>query len=295
MPYIRFLIVSLVWGSSFVLMKKGTVWLSPTAVGAWRVIGGAALLALVWRRAGAPRGLRRGDIPAVAFVVVFGFAWPFSIQPYLVQYDGSAFIGMMVSFTPLMTIAVSIPLLRVYPTRQQVVGVLGAIVFMGMLLLEGHRRQVPAAHLVLALSVPLCYALTNTLIRKTLAHVTSLEVSLVSLTNAGLLLLPLSLALPASRPPASNDEVLVALGAVAFLGIIGTGVATYLFTRLIQEQGPLFAGMVTNLVPIGAVILAWLDGESITRHQLIALAGLVCMVGIVQYGAAASAIQQPPD
>jgi drug/metabolite transporter (DMT)-like permease len=50
MPYVWFVFISLVWGGSFVLMKKGTVCFSPTAVGAWRVIGGAAILAIVWWR-----------------------------------------------------------------------------------------------------------------------------------------------------------------------------------------------------------------------------------------------------
>ena len=54
MAYVWFAFISLVWGGSFILMKKGAVWFSPTAVGAWRVIGGAAILALVWWRSSQP-------------------------------------------------------------------------------------------------------------------------------------------------------------------------------------------------------------------------------------------------
>src|SRR5260221_6153949 len=116
MPYFWFVFISLVWGGSFILMKKGAVAFSPTAVGAWRVIGGAAVLALVWWRSSNRGALRRRDFAALAFVVLVGFAWPFSIQPHLVFRDGSAFIGMIVRFTQLLTIGVSIPLLRIYPT-----------------------------------------------------------------------------------------------------------------------------------------------------------------------------------
>src|SRR5579864_4830221 len=103
MPYVWFVFVSLVWGGSFVLMKKGAVWFPPTAVGAWRLIGGAAILAIVWWRssnsllkkvtvplgttdlprkdhplerdsplfqqAAVPGSLRRRDLAAMAFVV----------------------------------------------------------------------------------------------------------------------------------------------------------------------------------------------------------------------------------
>src|SRR5262249_60342071 len=103
----------------------------------------------------------RRDLAALAFVVVLGFAWPFCIQPWLVSRDGSAFIAMMVSFTPLITIAASIPLLGVYPARRQLLGVLGALGFMVLLLFYGLERDIPLVHLGLALPVPLHYALTN--------------------------------------------------------------------------------------------------------------------------------------
>ena len=285
MPYVWFVCISLVWGSSFILMKWGTAWLSPVEIAAGRVIGGALLLALVWWRTNNTRTLARRDIPALAFVVLFGFAWPFSIQPYLVGRAGSGFIGMMVSFTPLITIAVSILLLRIYPERRQFWGVLGALVCMSLLIFDGRNRQIEPVDLALALTVPLCYALTNTLIRKSLSHVPALELSLVSLTAAGVILLAISLAMPFERPLVPPRTVLAAIASVAFLGIVGTGVATFLFNRLIQEQGPLFAGMATNIVPIGALILAWLDAEQVSGLQLTALAGLLGMVAIVQIGA----------
>ena len=285
MPYVWFVFISLIWGSSFILMKRGSAWLSPVEIAAWRLIGGATLLAIVWKRTGKPVTLTRRDIPVMTFVVLFGFAWPFSIQPYLVGRAGSGFIGMMVSFTPLLTIGVSVLLLKTYPTRRQLFGVLGALVCMGVLIFDGVTRHVQIVDLALALTVPLCYATTNTLIRKRLSQIPSLELSLVSLTVAGAILLTISLVIPFERPQIESRPALTAVAAVAFLGIVGTGMATFLFNRLIQEQGPLFAGMATNLAPIGALLLAWLDAEHVTVWQIGALAGLLCMVAIVQIGA----------
>jgi drug/metabolite transporter (DMT)-like permease len=285
MPYVWFVFISLVWGSSFLLMKRGTNWFSPVEVAAWRVIGGALLLAFVWRRTQKSRVLARRDIPAMTFVVVCGFAWPFSIQPYLVNRAGSGFVGMLVSFTPLLTIGVSILLLNIYPARRQFLGVLGALVCMCLLIFDGRNRQIASIDLALALTVPLCYAVANTIIRKSLKHVPPLELSLVSLIAAGVILLALSLAMPFERPQVATRTAAAATASVAFLGIVGTGVATFQFNRLIQDHGPLFAGMVTNLVPIGALVLAWLDAEHVSGLQLAALAGLLCMVAIVQFGA----------
>jgi drug/metabolite transporter (DMT)-like permease len=286
MPYVWFAFVSLVWGGSFLLMKKGAVWFPPTAVGAWRLIGGAAILTIVWWRSSNRSSLRQRDLAALAFVVLLGFAWPFSIQPYLVARDGSAFIGMTVSLTPLITIIVSIPLLGIYPSPRQVGGVLGALGFMGLLMHDGLERQIPAVDLALAMTVPLCYACTNTLIRKSLGHLPSLELSLLSLAGAGTVLLPLSFAIPFERGPVAENDMVIAIASIAFLGIIGTGISQYLFNKMIYAKGPLFAGMVTNVVPIGAMAWGWADGEGVSGKQFAALAGLITMVTIVQLGAA---------
>jgi drug/metabolite transporter (DMT)-like permease len=286
MPYIWFAFVSLVWGSSFILMKRGALWLSPVEIAAWRVIGGAVLLAIVWRQTRKTFSLARKDWPAVGFVIFCGFVWPFTIQPYLVIRAGSGFIGMMVSFTPLLTIAASVLLLKIYPQRRQFFGVIGALVFMVILILDGVNRRIAPVDLALALTVPLCYAFANTFIRKSLSHIPALELSLVCLTAAGIILLAAALAVPFERPRVDAAKVVQALASVAFLGVVGTGLATFLFNRLIQEQGPLFAGMATNVAPIGAVVFAWLDSEHVSITQLTALAGVIVMVVIVQFGAA---------
>jgi drug/metabolite transporter (DMT)-like permease len=286
MPYLSFAFVCVVWGSSFILMKKGAMWFSPTSIGAWRLIAGAAVLAFVGSRLRRPRTVGRRDLGPIVFVALFGFVWPFWLQPWLVARDGSGFIGMMVSFTPLLTIAASIPLLGIYPARRQFLGVLGALGFMALLMVVGRDRGIPLADLGLGLTVPLCYAITNTVIRRSLSHLPPLELSLVCLLTAGMILLPISLVVPFERESIAGADRAIALGAVLFLGVVGTGIGTLVFTRLIQEQGPLFAGMVTNLVPIGAVLFAWVDGEPVSFPQVVALVGLVSMVSVVQFGAA---------
>jgi drug/metabolite transporter (DMT)-like permease len=286
MPYLSFAFVCVVWGSSFILMKKAAIWFSPASIGAWRLFAGAAVLALVGSRLRRPRIVGRRDLTPIAFVALFGFVWPFWLQPWLVARDGSGFIGMMVSFTPLLTIAASIPLLGIYPARRQLLGVLGALGFMTLLMFVGRDRGIPLGDLGLGLTVPLCYAVTNTVIRRSLSHLPSLELSLLCLLTAGMLLLPLSLVMPFERESVGRADQAIALGSILFLGVVGTGIGTLVFTRLIQEQGPLFAGMVTNLVPIGAVLWAWADGEPVTVPQSVALLGLVGMVTIVQFGSA---------
>lgn len=296
MPYLLFSLLCFIWGSSFILMKKATLVFSPLGVGAGRVLGGAAVLAAVWLFQRSAWPLQRKDLAAVLFVVLAGFAWPYTLQPWLIDRHGSGFIGTTVSFVPLLTIAVSIPLLRVYPTRRQLVGVLGGLVCMGLLTKDGFDRQVPPLHLLLALSVPACYALTNVCIRRQLQHVPSLPLSAVTLSIAAALMLPPAYTI-ADAGAAESESLPLAVASLAILGIVGTGIGTFLFNKMVRDQGPLFAGMVTYLVPVGALVWGWIDDEQVTWLQFGALAGIFAMVALVQAGAASGAsgaIAEPP-
>jgi len=286
MPYLIFLLICSIWGSSFILMKKASLAFTPLGVGAGRVVGGAVVLAAIWWISRLRWTLTKRDIGPVLFVVLVGYAWPYALQPLLVERHGSAFIAMTVSFVPLATIVVSIPWLGVWPTARQLLGVGGGLVCMGALAADGLNRRVPPADLLLAASVPLSYALANCCIRRQLRHLTSLELSLGSLALASVVLVPLAFAVPGKTNTDGNDLSL-AISSLVVLGVLGTGVGTYLFNRLIREQGPLFAGMVTYLVPVGALAWGWIDQEKVTALQLTALAGVLAMVAIVQVGAAA--------
>ena len=46
MPYVWFVVVCSIWGSSFILMKRAMLCLPPLGIGAWRDFGGAVVLAL---------------------------------------------------------------------------------------------------------------------------------------------------------------------------------------------------------------------------------------------------------
>ena len=262
-------------------MKRAMACLSPIGVGAGRAIGGALVLGLIFFILRQRSTLRRSDMIPLGLVVVLGFVWPHSLQPEMVARHGGAFVGMTVGFTPLMTILVSIPILGVWPTMRQVVGVIGALACLSLLMLDYGRHSVPITDILLTFSVPLTYSIANSVIRRSLQHLPPLELTMVCLMAAGAVLVPLALAVQNHRP-ANPESIGSALLAVATLGIVGTGIATFLFNRLVQEQGPLFAGMTTNMVPIGAVLWGGADGEAISLLQMVALLGILIMVTFVQ-------------
>lgn len=284
MAYVLFVTICAVWGSSFMLMKKAALAFNPATVGAGRVIGGALVLGAIWWWRGTRDPIRSRDLGPLLFVILLGYAWPYALQPHLVNAHGSALVGMTVGFVPLFTIFFSIPLLGVYPTPRQLWGVLGALACLGAMMLEGLNRQIPVTDLCLAVTVPLNYALANTWIRRSLRHLPSLALSFYTLAATSVILLPFACWLPSPAPPGS-EKFYPATICLVLLGVVSTGFATLIFNKLIVDHGPLFAGMSTNLIPLGALIWGWVDHEHITPLQLGALFGLLTMVAVVQFGA----------
>jgi len=289
MAYAHFSLICLIWSASFLFMKKAAPGFSPVSIGGWRVLAAALVLGAVFALQRKKLALKRDDFAGLLIVAFFGYVWPYCIQPLLVERHGSGFIGMTVSFVPFFTVALTLLTGAERPEPRQMIGVMGALGGLLLLMKDGLSRSVPVEDLGLALSVPLSYAGVNLFIRRRMAHVPPLGLTFVSMTLAGVIL-----AWPAVAgirlENAGDSEGRIAIGALVLLGVFGTGLGMFLFNKLIRDHGPLFAGMTTNLVPLGAVLWGWLDGEQITVTQAGSLLIVLSMVILVQYRAA---VRQP--
>lgn len=279
MPYFIFLFISLLWGTSFILMKKAVLVFGPISVAGLRVGGGFIVLFILIRIVGYSWKVKRKEILYLLPVTLLGSIYPYSIQPHLISKYDSSFIAIIVSLVPFLTILVSIPLLGIWPNRWQIMGVLGGLFCMGFLFSDGLDRNISSTDLWIALTVPLSYALTNTLIKKHLSHIQAPILTFLYLGIATLFLIPLGVGLEEIN---YDGDILLAIGAILLLGIFATGLAILLFYKLIQEQGPLFAGMVTYIIPLIALLWGWADAEKITLLQVSALLGILLSVFFVQ-------------
>ncbi len=301
MPYLTFLFICLVWGSSFILMDRATHALGPVSIGLCRLLGGALVLAIYWLYRRPQVRIRWSDWGHIFAVALLSNALPFVIQPYvMVQAGEHAYFGMMVSLVPLATILVSIPILNIWPTRRQLWGVLGGIVCMALAVYDGSARGISPGLLALALSVPLVYALGNTYVKWKLEHLPALPVTTLFLALGGLALLPMQLSpetLTAWKlaGPAEPYDWPLAIASIVFLGAVGTGITILMFVQLIKSQGPLFAGMVTYVVPVLALFWGQFDKERLTSMQVLAIGGVLTMVALVQWGAARTTVVAEPD
>ena len=296
MSHLLFLLVCVIWGTSFVWMKYALPAFGPVGVGAGRVLLGAAALGLLWRWRKQRWPLRRGDLGALSLLALLGYAVPFVIQPWLIERvdertgHGTALAGMMVSFVPLLTIVVSVPMLGVRPSRRQLLGVVGGLGCMAFLFSRELEYGVPLGYLLVGAITPVLYSFANTYVKRRFHDVPPMALSMVAMLLSAVVLLPTSVAFRPEQVPVRIGAAVVSL---AVLGVVCTGLAGYMFYVLIREQGPLFASMVTYIIPCVALLAAWIIDEPLTLAQLVALAGAFAMVALVQSERRPDAVMKP--
>ncbi|MFI5618522.1 DMT family transporter [Streptomyces sp. NPDC051567] len=247
---VRFAVLAVVWGFSFLLIKVGTEAYAPFQVALGRVLFGALALltVLLVRREPLPRGLRTWGHLSVAAVLLN--TAPFSLFAYAELTIPSGLAGICNATSPLWGMALSlVALSEDRPTRRRFAGLglgfLGALTVLGAW--QGFSGIDPRGT-ALALLASLCYPVGWIYVRRTLASVPG---SPVALTGAQLLVSTLQLTLVSAlftTAPAAFP--LWPTLAVIALGALGTGMALQMQYGLVAEVGPTTAQMVTYFIPV---------------------------------------------
>ncbi|MGV9789262.1 DMT family transporter [Streptomyces sp. NPDC003435] len=251
---LRFGLLSLIWGFSFLLIKVGTGAYAPFQVTLGRLFFGTLVLAVAMavKREGLPRGARTWAHLAVA--AFFLNALPFSLFAFAELTIPSTLAGICNATSPLWGMAFSvIALSEDRPTRVRVAGL--GVGFLGVLTVLGAWQGfhgLDARGTALALLASLSYPVGWIYVRRTLAGTGN---SNLSMTGAQLLLATVQLA--AVTPLFTSVPARFPVGpllAVAALGALGTGVAMLVQYGLVAEVGPTTAQMVTYFVPVIATV-----------------------------------------
>ncbi|WP_181765762.1 DMT family transporter [Streptomyces albidus (ex Kaewkla and Franco 2022)] len=251
---VRFAVLALVWGFSFLLIKVGTQAYAPLQVTLGRMVFGAAVLlaVLAAKRERLPAGKRVWGHLAVS--AVFLNALPFSLFAYAELTISSSLAGICNATTPLFGMTLSIAALSEdRPTRHRVVGL--ALGFAGVLVVLGAWRgfsgQDPAGT-AMALGAAASYAVGWLYVRRTLAGSPH---SALSMSGAQLMIGAAQLAvLTALFTTAPTSFPVVPVLAVLALGALGTGLAFLIQYGLVAEVGPTTAQMVTYFIPVIATV-----------------------------------------
>jgi drug/metabolite transporter (DMT)-like permease len=283
-------VLSAIWGSSFLFIKLGVDELEPAVVALGRLVVGAAILLPIAAVRGGLR-LLRPYLGALAVLGAFNNALPFWLLGFAETRIDSGLAAVIQAAAPIFTVVLAI---RLDPTQRasglRLAGI--AIGFVGVALLVGVQTGGQVVGAVAVLGAALCYAITALFAGTRARGLPPLHVAAGQFAFGALLIAPLGLLqLPESAPPAKSVLAIVALGT------FGSALAYVLYFALIARAGASRAILVTYLVPAFALCYGALFlGETITASAVgglvLVLSGTALATGVARLRRAGAAAGQ---
>ena len=275
-----FLLLSFIWGSSFILMKISREALNGIQIGATRIFSAGIffLPAAVFHVFKIPRN----KLLLVALAGLLGNLLPAFLFGIAIEHHmESALAGILNSLTPLFVIVIALLFGAGFQLRK-ITGVL--IGLAGLVILSLSKSGIHTGnmqHAFLIVLATLMYGLNVNIVARYLKGVEPIKIATVSLA---LMAIPAGIVLAQQHvfSIARYDEAaLLPIAAAVLLGVMGTAFANLLFYVLIRRAGGLFASMVTYVIPIVAIFWGVLAHEQVTLLQVLCLAVILGGVYLV--------------
>ena len=270
-------LLSLVWGSSFILIKKGLIGLSAIQVGSLRIIFAALFLLLIGFKSLSK--VPKDKWKFIALTSVFGTFIPAFLFALAQTEIDSSVSSILNSLTPLNTLILGALFFGVSFQKRQVWGVFIGLIGSLLLVFNGainHPGQ-NYYYAILVVIASLCYAVNVNLIKRFLS-----DLSPISITTGNFLFLIfpalIILYFTGFYDVIAVEKVQHSVLFIMILGVVGTGIANILFFKLIQISSPVFATSVTYLIPVVAFFWGLLDNEMLTSVQF--FGAFIILIGV---------------
>lgn len=265
-----FVLLSLVWGSSFILMKKSTDHLNGVQIGAIRIFSaGICFLPFAVFHL---RSIPAKKLGIVILTGLLGNFFPALLFATAIEGNGqSSLASILNSLTPLFVIVIGVLFFKSKVQSKKITGVL--VGFAGLVVLSVSKGDLSTdPGLLLILVATIFYGLTVNLVSHFLKEVGGFKIATVSLAF---------MAIPSAwilwqqhvfSIARYDHEARLSIAIACLLGVVGSAIATALYYILIQKAGAVFASLVTYCIPVVAIIWGILANEDITVIQVGCLA-----------------------
>lgn len=277
LKWVYLTVLALVWGSSFILIKKGLIGLTALQLGSLRIIFAAVFLVLIGFKSVSK--IPRYKWRYIALTSLFGTFVPAYLFAIAQTEIDSSVSSILNSLTPLNTLIIGALVFGLQFKKNQIFGVLIGLIGSALLILNGaiHHPEQNYYYATLVLIASMCYAVNVNLIKKYLHDLSPLS---ITTGNFMVLLIPAFIILFYSGffEVAHDVKVQESVLFIVVLGVVGTGIANILFFKLIQMSSPVFATSVTYLIPVVAFCWGLLDNEMLTQVQF--FGAFIILIGV---------------
>jgi drug/metabolite transporter (DMT)-like permease len=288
--WVLLFVLACIWGSSFILMKKGmfttngTSIFSDSQVGALRMLI-AGLILTPFALFNLKKIKTSKQFFSLAIVGFTGNFFPAFLFTYAETGLSSGFAGMLNSFTPIFTILIGFAIFKVKLTSIELIGMLIGTVGIVLLMIAGKNLSMNGTwyHILAIVFATLMYAISLNTIKHTLQNFKAVEITSLAFF---IVLLPAIVAnwlFGTLETIQTNKHALTGLGYISILAVFGTVIAVILFNQIISYSSALFASSVTYFIPIVAVLIGVGFNEPISLEQIGSMGIVLSGVFIINY------------
>jgi drug/metabolite transporter (DMT)-like permease len=271
--------LAIVWGSSFILIKKGLVGLTPLQLGSLRTVISSLFIFMIGYKS-----LKTILNPQWKWVILSGFIGTF-LPAFLFAFAetevDSGIVSILNALVPLNATLIGLAIFKIASTKTQIFGVILGFIGASMLIfnsmeLNPDQNYLYAGFVVLA---TVMYGFNVNIIKHYLQEVKPIAIAtgnFIAIVIPALIVLIFSGFFTAQT--FEQQSIYSSIGFVAILAVFGTVMAKIIFNNLIQISSPVFASSVTYLMPLVALLWGLFDGELFGLDQ--GLASLLILGGI---------------
>ena len=280
--WVYLITLSIIWGSSYILIKKGLVGLTPLQLGSTRIIMTTVILMIFgWKQL---QKIPKNTWKWIILTGFFGTFFPSYLFAYAETVIDSSVAAVLNGMTPLFTLILGLLFFNSSFKWMKIVGVL--VGFGGTLVLVSNeftmRSGLSSWYAFLVVAATLCYSINVNLIKHKLQGVPALA---IALGNFIAIVIPAFVVLLFVDFPwtkiISSSEVSSSIGYILILSLFGTALAKVMFNELVSISTAVFSISITYLLPIVAIAWGILDGEQFTLIQWLGCALILLGVYLI--------------
>jgi drug/metabolite transporter (DMT)-like permease len=276
-----FILLAVIWGSSFLLMKigmqAGSIQLSPYQVASLRMVfAGIVLVPFAFQ---ALKNIPKNKIGLVILSGIIGNFIPAYLFCIAETKIDSALAGILNSLTPLFTILVGMAIFKVNMDLKKIGGVLLGLVGLCVSVVAGktlHFENFSFSFFIMIATI--CYGINVNMVGKHMQNISAIHIASVAFSFSvipGVIILYMTGYFNYDFKDAALLHATLAGGT---LGVINTSIASILFYILVKRAGILFASTVTYAIPFVSLAMGLIYNEPIHPLRLVGLA--IILIGV---------------
>ncbi len=272
LAWLLIIVLAFIWGSSFILIKRGLDSFTPFQVGTVRIA--FSFLALAPYAFIRLKTVSKDKLPYIILSGIIGNLIPAVLFSIAETKITSSLAGILNALTPMFTLLISVFLFRQKTGIVQIAGLL--LAFTGCISLSFVNDSGDFGsmnfYVWFVVIATLLYGVNVNLIKTKLKDIDIITLSAVALSFSGIIALIFLLFTDFLSRLNSDPNSFASLGYISILGVLGTAIAGILMNKVIKISTPVFATSVTYLIPFVAVLWGLLENEPL---YLLHYAGMI--------------------